>query len=227
MAAQGFGGFGDEAGRVGFVVGDEHELIGAAQRGARGGRLQSGAAVEHERADELAQAREQRAVGGLVERFAAVGIGGGWCDHQPVGAAAQLRVQLGWGELTVLERAGEEVVDEHGVIGHQAPAERPPVGVGVHRDDAVAAQKRQQRPEQRGGRALADPALRGDDGDRHTAAQVQRDDQLLEQPLVVAQRPRLAHPRQRRHPRGQREQGRIGDTRRSRALRRERPAGCE
>ena len=83
------------------------------------------------------------------------------------------------GELTVDERSGQQVVDEDRVVGHQPPAERSPVGVGLDRDDPVAAQERQQRPEQRRGRGLANPSLGGDDGDRHASPQTQAQDQLV------------------------------------------------
>ena len=47
------GGLGDDAGGVGLVVADEDELVCAGERGAGGRVVQAGAAVEHERADEL------------------------------------------------------------------------------------------------------------------------------------------------------------------------------
>ena len=137
-----------------------------AKRGSRGRVVKAGAAVEHERPDELAEPGEQGAVGGLVELLGALGVGGGGGDHQPVGAAAELRVQLRGGELAVDERSGEQVVDEDRVVGHEPPAERSPVGIGLDGHDSVAAQERQQRAEQRRGRGLADAALGGDDGDR-------------------------------------------------------------
>jgi len=47
------GGFGDDARRVWFIVTDEHQLVGAGERGPRGRVVEARAAVEHERPDEL------------------------------------------------------------------------------------------------------------------------------------------------------------------------------
>ena len=49
----------DEAGGVGLCVGDEHELVGAVEGGAGGGRVEAGAAVEHERADVVCETFEK------------------------------------------------------------------------------------------------------------------------------------------------------------------------
>ena len=92
-----FGGLGDDARGVGLVVAHEHELIGAGERGAGGRVVKAGAAVQHERSDQLAQAGEQGQVRRLVELLGALGVGRGGGDHQPVRAAGQLRVKLGGG----------------------------------------------------------------------------------------------------------------------------------
>jgi len=120
---------------------------------------------------------------------------------------------MGGGELTVCERSCEQVVDEDGVVGHESPAERSPVGVGLDGHDPVAAQERQQRAEQRCDRGLTDPSLGGDDGDRRAPLQTQPQDQLIQAVLVLGAPPRLAHPRQRGDARGAGERRWAGDPR--------------
>ena len=117
------GGFGDDAGGVGLAVGDKNQLVSRGECGARGRRVEPSSAVEYKRADNLAEAREQGAISSLVEVAGPVGVGGGGRDHKPVGAAAELRVQLHGGDGAFGERPGEQIVDEDGVLGYQAPSE--------------------------------------------------------------------------------------------------------